>query len=105
MVLSAPVSSCPTFQADRLFCLPAAIRRPEVKSLLNLPEIPEPPPTASQPPFSLFQAVKEDTTIESEPSLPTDPAKVSDRSISSSSILKQRLRSLEKHVKGKKKQN
>ncbi|XP_061997481.1 mitochondrial inner membrane protein OXA1-like [Rosa rugosa] len=82
-----------------------AIRRPEVKSLLNLPEIPEPPPTASQPPFSLFEAVKKDTTIESEPSLRTETSKVSDRSISSSSILKQRLKSLEKHVKGKKKQN
>ncbi|PRQ60185.1 putative membrane insertase OXA1/ALB3/YidC, membrane insertase YidC/Oxa1 [Rosa chinensis] len=81
-----------------------AIRRPEVQSLLNLPEIPEPPPTASQPPFSIFEAVKKDTTIESEPSLSTETSKVSDRSISSSSILKQRLKSLEKHVKGKKKQ-
>ncbi|KAL6126299.1 hypothetical protein ACLB2K_074350 [Fragaria x ananassa] len=82
-----------------------AIRSPKVKSLLNLPQFSEPPPTASQPPFSLFEAVTKDTTIESDPSLHTEKSEVSDRSISSSSILKQRLKSLEKHVKGKKKEN
>ncbi|XP_050385965.1 mitochondrial inner membrane protein OXA1-like [Argentina anserina] len=83
-----------------------AIKTPKVKQLLNLPEIPKPPPAASQPPFPLFEAVKKDITIESEPSLPTETSKKdSDRSISSSSILKQRLKSLEKHVNGKKKRN
>lgn len=79
------------------------IRRPEVKKLLALPEIPVPPSDASQPKFSLFSALKQQTAIKAEPSVPSEPSNLSDRRISRSSIISQRLRSLEKQAKGRKK--
>ncbi|KAK9094151.1 hypothetical protein Scep_025620 [Stephania cephalantha] len=82
------------------------IKRPQVKKYLNLPEFPVMPATSSPPPaFSLFTKLKESvqaTTKEPSPS-PPEPAKIADRRIPSSSVISQRLRSLEKQVKGRKK--
>ncbi|KAK9145437.1 hypothetical protein Sjap_005340 [Stephania japonica] len=82
------------------------IKRPQVKKYLNLPEFPVMPATSSPPPtFSLFTKLKESiqsTTKEPSPS-PPEPAKIVDRRIPSSSVISQRLRSLEKQVKGRKK--
>lgn len=77
-----------------------------VKKILGLPEIPvQQPSTASKPaPFSVFSALKPPSAVTEEPtSLPVESSKVSDRKISSSSVISQRLRSLEKQVKGRKK--
>ncbi|KAM1019509.1 hypothetical protein ACFX13_041593 [Malus domestica] len=82
------------------------IRRPEVKSYLRLPVIPvPPPPTASKPHSFMSSAIEQDTTVESEPSLYSEQTKATDTRISRTSILKQRLRILEKKIKEKKKQN
>ncbi|VVA27374.1 PREDICTED: mitochondrial inner membrane [Prunus dulcis] len=52
----------------------------------------------------LSSAIEQDTTVESGPSLPTVPSKVADRRISRTSILKQRLKSLENQIKERNKQ-
>ncbi|BBG97639.1 inner membrane protein OXA1-like protein [Prunus dulcis] len=52
----------------------------------------------------LSSAIEQDTTVESGPSLPTIPSKVADRRISRTSILKQRLKSLENQIKERNKQ-
>ncbi|CAB4300629.1 unnamed protein product [Prunus armeniaca] len=80
------------------------IRLPEVKSFLGLPEIPVPPPAPSQPQSFLSSAIEQDTTVESGSPLPTKPSKVADRRISRTSILKQRLKSLENQIKERNKQ-
>lgn len=87
-----------------MYCIPAVIRRPEVKSFLGLPEIPVPPPAPSQPQSFLSSAIEQDTTVESGPPLPIKPSKVADRRISRTSILKQRLKSLENQIKERNKQ-
>ncbi|KAJ7973971.1 Mitochondrial inner membrane protein OXA1 [Quillaja saponaria] len=82
------------------------LRAPGVKKFLGVPEIPAAKPsTAPQSSFSLFPALKAATSGTKEPrSLPVEPSKQSDQRISSSpSVLSHRLRSLEKRVKGKKK--
>lgn len=53
----------------------------------------------------MSSAIEQDTTVESEPSLCSDQTKAADTRISRTSILKQRLRILEKKIKEKKKQN
>ncbi|KAL5541287.1 hypothetical protein UlMin_042509 [Ulmus minor] len=82
-----------------------ALKYPGVKKFLGVPEIPVPPPsTAPQSTFS-FSALKEQLTAgkpESSSST-SEPSKLTNRTISSSSVISQRLRSLEKQVKGKKK--
>ncbi|KAF8379691.1 hypothetical protein HHK36_029135 [Tetracentron sinense] len=81
------------------------LKRPGVKKFVGIPEIPvAPPTTAPQPAFSLFSALKRPTGLIQEPSsLPSEPSKLADRRVSSSSVISQRLRSLEKQVKGRKK--
>ncbi|KAF6140855.1 hypothetical protein GIB67_042268 [Kingdonia uniflora] len=82
------------------------IRRPQVKKFLNLPEFPKQPttPTASKPAFSIFSAFKSLPETKDVPPSPSEPIKLYDRRISSThSVLNQRIRSLEKQVKGKKK--
>ncbi|XP_057967532.1 mitochondrial inner membrane protein OXA1-like [Malania oleifera] len=80
------------------------IKRPEVKKFFGIPEIPvAPATTASQPAFS-WPALKRSVAVTQEASsTQVEPAKIIERKISSSSIMSQRLRSLEKQVKGRKK--
>ncbi|XP_010261576.1 PREDICTED: mitochondrial inner membrane protein OXA1-like [Nelumbo nucifera] len=79
------------------------LKSPSVKEFLGLPKMPVPPPTTTQSSFSMSSLFKPSTPTTSEASLPVEPSKVIDRRISSSSVLSQRLRSLEKQVKGRKK--
>lgn len=81
------------------------LKKPGVKKFLGIPEMPvNPPTTAPQPAFSMFSALKQATpTTQDSSSGPTTPSKLADRKISSSAVLSQRLRSLEKEVKGRKK--
>jgi YidC/Oxa1 family membrane protein insertase len=76
-----------------------------VKKFLGVPEIPVAQPTsAPQPAFSAFSALKLPTMVKQEPtSVPSESVKLPDRRISPSSNISQRLRSLEKQVKGRKK--
>ncbi|KAM7279062.1 hypothetical protein ACFE04_006196 [Oxalis oulophora] len=86
------------------------LKAPGVKDFLRIPEIPKSPPTAApQNPFDIFSSAKKVTAISetSETSSPdpepVEEAKPVDRRISSSSVLSQRVRALEKQVKGRKK--
>ncbi|KAH7550139.1 hypothetical protein JRO89_XS13G0141300 [Xanthoceras sorbifolium] len=84
------------------------LRVPGLKKALGVPEIPVAPPTTSpQPSFSLFSAIKQASEAKAARQasswLPAEPSKGTDQKISSSAVLSQRLRSLEKQVKGRKK--
>ncbi|XP_017973829.1 PREDICTED: mitochondrial inner membrane protein OXA1 isoform X1 [Theobroma cacao] len=85
------------------------LKAPGVKKALGVPEIPKPPPGAAQKPSvdlfaALKQAVKQGRPATQEStSLPVEPAKVSNQITSSSSAISQRLKSLERQVKGRKK--
>ncbi|KAH7557327.1 hypothetical protein JRO89_XS11G0121000 [Xanthoceras sorbifolium] len=84
------------------------LKVPGLKKALGVPQIPVAPPTTSpQPSFSLFSAIKQVSEAkaarQASASLPAEPSKGTDQRISSSSVLSQRLRSLEKQVKGRKK--
>ncbi|PON41967.1 Membrane insertase [Trema orientale] len=83
----------------------AAIKNPGVKRFLGIPEIPVTQPStgqqSNQPTFaSLFSTLKQSAAVTQEPA---ESSKLADRRISSSSVISQRLRSLEKQVKGRKK--
>lgn len=82
------------------------IKRPGVKKLLKLPEYTPPPPSTKQPAFDMFSEFKKMVSA-SKPSttLITDKysSDKSDRKISPSSVVSQRIRTLEKQVKGRKK--
>nr|KYP38862.1 hypothetical protein KK1_039843 [Cajanus cajan] len=80
------------------------LKVPGVKKTLGIPEIPVAAPTNPQSPFSIFPALKQATTTTNGPSsMPDEPSKHSNKKISSSAVISQRLRSLEKQVKGRKK--
>lgn len=84
------------------------LRRPGVKKYLAIPEIAVQPATTSttpQPTFSLFSALKQQTSVNKEepPSLSGGLSAPVDKRISTNSVISQRLRSLEKQVKGRKK--
>ncbi|KAK7263515.1 hypothetical protein RJT34_31106 [Clitoria ternatea] len=85
------------------------LKVPGVKETLRIPKPPAAEPTsAPQSPFSIFpalkQAVKQATSTTNGPSsAPVGSSKHSDKKISSSSVISQRLRSLEKQAKGRKK--
>ncbi|XP_054802509.1 mitochondrial inner membrane protein OXA1-like [Prosopis cineraria] len=82
------------------------LKVPGVKKALGVPEIPAAAPTnnTSQSPFSFFPALKKDSSATTESnSAPVEQSKFPGQKISSSSIISQRLRSLEKQVKGRKK--
>lgn len=102
-------------------CYGLVIKKPEVKKLLGIPIIPVTPPSTStstgqQPEFSFFGAIKQfadaqakqitaASQSQSQQSLSSpgeaSPKPTSQR-IPSSSVLNQRIRSLEKEVKGRK---
>lgn len=86
------------------------IKRPAVKKFCGIPKIPVAPPTSGpQSDFSLAaiykqykEGLQKHTSSPVEPPSPDQP-KLTDRKISSSSVINQRIRSLEKQVKGRKK--
>lgn len=83
----------------------AVLKVPGVKKTLGIPAMPAAEPGSSpQSPFSIFPALKQATSTKNETSsMPVEPSKHSNKKISSSSVINQRLRSLEKQVKGRKK--
>ncbi|KAM0935108.1 putative membrane insertase YidC/ALB3/OXA1/COX18, membrane insertase YidC/Oxa1 [Dioscorea sansibarensis] len=80
------------------------IKRPPVRKFLNLPDIvPQPTPT-KQPNFNFFGGLKSISTMDSpSPIQQAEEHKSSDRKISSSSVISQRIRNLEKTVKSRRK--
>ncbi|XP_011026896.1 PREDICTED: mitochondrial inner membrane protein OXA1-like [Populus euphratica] len=86
-----------------------ALKAPGVKKFLGLPEIPVAPASTTPPSsFDLLEALKQQVAARQEPAspLPVEPSsKPSVHRISPASVLSQRLRSLEKQVKGRKKNN
>lgn len=90
----------------------SVLKVPGVKKSLGVPEIPvapAPPTTESKSSFLMFSAIKQAAEANAarqaaSSALPAEPSKGADqRRSSSSSVLNQRLRSLEKQVKGRKK--
>ncbi|KAF5729752.1 hypothetical protein HS088_TW20G00116 [Tripterygium wilfordii] len=95
-----------------------ALKAPGVKKYLGIPEIPKPPP-GSKPPLSLlemYQKMKEQASATQasatqatasqetfSPLLPAESSKATNQRISSSSVLSQRLKTLEKQSKWKNK--
>lgn len=82
------------------------IKKPGVKKFLGIPEMPvATPDTAPPPAFSALSALKRAALSRQEPTPApaSSPTPISERKGSSSSVLSQRLRSLEKEVKGRKK--
>ncbi|XP_054815364.1 mitochondrial inner membrane protein OXA1-like isoform X3 [Prosopis cineraria] len=81
------------------------LKVPGVKKALGVPEIPAAAPTNTpQSPFSFFPALKKGSSATTESSsAPVVQSKLPGQKISSSSVISQRLRSLEKQVKGRKK--
>ncbi|KAL0408038.1 UNVERIFIED_CONTAM: Mitochondrial inner membrane protein OXA1 [Sesamum radiatum] len=85
-----------------------ALKKPEVKKFLGLPILPKaPPPTVQKPAFSFFDALKKYTAAQQQqsvsPSTEASPKPTANQRIPSSSVLSQRIKSLEKEVKGRKK--
>ncbi|KAJ8765603.1 hypothetical protein K2173_014725 [Erythroxylum novogranatense] len=82
------------------------LKSPSVKKFLGIPQIPVAPPTSSpQPSLNLFAALKQSTAVKQQPtSLSSEePPKIANQKLSSSAVISQRLRSLEKQVKSRKK--
>ncbi|XP_004505010.1 mitochondrial inner membrane protein OXA1 [Cicer arietinum] len=82
------------------------LKVPGVKKTLGIPDLPAAPPTSfPQSPFSIFPALKQAASVTNgQSSMPVESPKLSNKKISSSSsVISQRLRSLEKQVKGRKK--
>ncbi|EPS73660.1 hypothetical protein M569_01093 [Genlisea aurea] len=88
------------------------MKKPEVKKLLGLPDMPPPPPATATQSFSFFDAVKkymaaqqqqEASQFSSPPPPPPEEEEPRKASISASSVLRQRIRSLERELKGKNK--
>ncbi|KAI3453818.1 hypothetical protein Pfo_010481 [Paulownia fortunei] len=83
------------------------LKKPEVKKFLGVPIIPVTPPSTDQKPgFSFFETLKKFADAQQQQSLssPTEASsKPANQRISSSAVLSQRIKSLEKEVKGRKK--
>uniref|UniRef100_A0A6M2FC93 Membrane insertase YidC/Oxa/ALB C-terminal domain-containing protein n=1 Tax=Populus davidiana TaxID=266767 RepID=A0A6M2FC93_9ROSI len=83
------------------------LKAPGVKEFLGVPKVPVAPRTtaAKSSSFDLFSAIKQFSTARKEPtpSLPIEPPKLFEHKKSSSSVITKRIRSLEKEVKGRKK--
>ncbi|KAL0297523.1 UNVERIFIED_CONTAM: Mitochondrial inner membrane protein OXA1 [Sesamum radiatum] len=85
-----------------------ALKKPEVKKFLGLPILPKaPPPTVQKPAFSFFDSLKKYTAAQQQQSVSSSteasPKASVNQRIPSSSVLSQRIKSLEKEVKGRKK--
>ncbi|ESQ39291.1 hypothetical protein EUTSA_v10001727mg [Eutrema salsugineum] len=88
-----------------------AIRRPDVRKLLNLPDViissTRQPSPASPMPFSFTQP-KDQSDVQENPPMPSSESSSSSapgRRISRSSVLNQRIRTLERQLKDRKKKN
>ncbi|GAU40316.1 hypothetical protein TSUD_64810 [Trifolium subterraneum] len=84
------------------------LKVPGVKKTLGIPDLPPPEPSSSpKAPFSIFEAIKKAASVaKSQSSMPVESSKQSNKKLpssSSSAVISQRLRSLEKKVKGRKK--
>ncbi|KAG5226158.1 mitochondrial inner membrane protein [Salix suchowensis] len=84
------------------------LKSPGVKEFLGVPKVPVAPPStaAKSSSFDLFSAIKQLSTARKEPtpSLPVEPPMLFEhKKLSSSSVITKRIRSLEKEVKGRKK--
>ncbi|CAJ2664451.1 unnamed protein product [Trifolium pratense] len=84
------------------------LKVPGMKKTLGIPEIPAAPTSSPQSPFSIFPALKQpasaaDSQSSSPVELPVESPKRPNKKTSSSAIISQRLRTLEKQVKGRKK--
>ncbi|CAK8577761.1 unnamed protein product [Lathyrus sativus] len=81
------------------------LRVPGVKKTLGIPDLPPADPiSAPKSPFSIFPALKQAASVANgQSSFPVDSSKQANKKISSSAVISQRLRSLEKQVKGRKK--
>lgn len=79
------------------------LRIPGLKQKLGIPDVPiEEPTNAPKPAFPIFPALKNIMSASSKPSsLPVEPSRLQGKKTSSD--ISQRLRTLEKQVKGKKK--
>ncbi|WJX52188.1 hypothetical protein P8452_38325 [Trifolium repens] len=83
------------------------LKVPGVKKTLGIPDLPPPEPSSSpKAPFSILQAIKQAASVaKGESSMPVESSKQPNKKLpsSSSAVISQRLRSLEKKVKGRKK--
>ncbi|XP_045820950.1 mitochondrial inner membrane protein OXA1 [Trifolium pratense] len=83
------------------------LKVPGVKKKLGIPDLPPPEPSSSQKaPFSIFEAIKKAASVARQSSMPVESSNQSNKKLpspSSSAVISQRLRSLEKKVKGRKK--
>ncbi|XP_021279731.1 mitochondrial inner membrane protein OXA1-like [Herrania umbratica] len=100
MVTFPRASFCCSFTSN-LFSLAygLVIRRPEVKKLLGLPDVPTSAETAPQPEFSLFSEPKRHTAVKTESSSPKT-TKFTEISVPPSVVSQRRQR---KGVRGRKK--
>ncbi|CAB4280133.1 unnamed protein product [Prunus armeniaca] len=75
-----------------------------LKKALGIPQLPSTPPSQrSQPAFSLLSTLKQVAAVTQDTtSSPVEQSKVQDGRTSSSSVLSQRIKTLEKQVKGRK---
>ncbi|KAF8112639.1 hypothetical protein N665_0063s0122 [Sinapis alba] len=105
MTMSFPQAIFCYWITSNLFSLTygLVIKRPQVKKMLKIPELPPTPP-GQQPSFDLFAALKkmkamtqDNTQNETQSPLPVNPR------ISSLSPVSKRLKALESQVKGRKK--
>ncbi|GFQ07995.1 hypothetical protein PHJA_002943500, partial [Phtheirospermum japonicum] len=92
----------------------SVLRKPEVKKFLGIPIVPVTPPSTNQKPtYSFFESLKKYADAQQEhhhqssSSSSSSPSETSSKpantKISSSSVLSQRIRSLEREIKGRKK--
>ncbi|WJX95440.1 hypothetical protein P8452_76760 [Trifolium repens] len=80
------------------------LKVPGVKKTFGIPELPAAPTSSPQSPFSIFPALKQTASAaDDQSSSPVESSKRPNKKTSSSAIISQRLRSLEKQVKGRKK--
>ncbi|GFZ01268.1 inner membrane protein OXA1-like protein [Actinidia rufa] len=82
------------------------LKAPGVKKFLGVPEITVAPPasTSEKPSLPFLETLKKFAAAQQAASSPVEPSKpAADQRIPSSSVISQRLRSLEKQVKGRKK--
>ncbi|KAH0850691.1 hypothetical protein HID58_095334 [Brassica napus] len=106
MTMSFPQAIFCYWITSNLFSLTygLVIKRPRVKKLLKIPELPPPPP-GQQPSFDLFAALKKmkAMTQDRTQNETQSPSPVVNPRLSSLSPVSKRLKALESQVKGRKK--
>ncbi|KAK6158402.1 hypothetical protein DH2020_005716 [Rehmannia glutinosa] len=110
--LTIPFTASFPRHENQYFCAMEAlmIKKPKVKKFFGIPSIPVPPPvtpsTDQKPGFSFFEALKKYAAAQQQQSLSSSAeasSKPTNQRIAPSSALNQRIKSLEKEVKGRKK--